>query len=169
MSFQRGPPARIRTKKEFKQTEAVSLYLKGYSQQEIEAEFEKRGYKTTRSVISRYITETRQEWRKKRMEDMDEILNRELRKLDELERKADELFDKFNPTGTELDETFECSKAASEWSKRKLEIMTMRHKLLGLNKPTKLDVESKNENVNVTEKTEATRAIILSRLSSKFE
>jgi hypothetical protein len=169
MSYPRGPPVYVRVEKEFKMTEAVALYLKGYTQQEIETEFKKRGYKTSRPAISRYISETRQEWRKKRMEDMDEVLNRELAKLDEMERKVDELFEKFNPAGTELEDTFECSKSASEWTKRRLEIMAMRHKLLGLNKPTKLDVESKNENINVREKTEATRAAILSRLSSKFE
>ena len=165
MGYPKGAPMAVRVKKEFKQTEAVDLYLKGYSQTEIEAEFALRGYPTARSVISRYISETRQEWREKRLQDMDVILDRELAALDKMERDAAELFEKFNPNNTEsgLDEPFDCSKEASEWTKTRLKIMEQRHKLLGMYKQ-KIDIEAKSEVINVTEQVEAARSSILSRL-----
>lgn len=171
MSFRPGAPLSLRVKKEFRMTEAVALYLDGYSQKGIEDEFTRRGYPTDRSTISKYLKQTRQEWKEKRMQDMDAILDRELAALDKMERDAAELFEKFNPNNEEsgLDEPFDCSKEAAEWTKTRLKIMEQRHKLLGLYKPVKLDIESKNENVNVTEKTEATRSSILGRLSKNVE
>ena len=171
MGYPKGAPMSQRVKKEYKMTEAVALYLKGYSQKEIEVEFERRGYATDRSSISKYLTETRKEWKERRMQDMDAILEKELAALDQMERDAAELFDKFNPNNEEsgLFEPFDQSKEAAEWTKTRLKIMEQRHKLLGLYKPVKLDIESKNENVNVTKQTEETRSSILSRLSSKLE
>lgn len=170
MGYPKGPPVSMVVTKEFKMTEAIKLYLAGYSQKQIEEEFERRGYPTTRSVISRYITETRNEWRERRMDDMEKILERELAKLDKMEKDAEELFGTFDPNSTEFDETFDCSKEANEWVKTRLKIMEQRHKLLGLYKPVKVDVESKNVNINAdAESTEAIRSEILSRLSKKPE
>jgi predicted transcriptional regulator len=174
MGYPTGPPVSRRVKKEYKQTVAVDLYLQGYSQQEIEEELRKRGYPSSRPAVSTYISETRNEWRQKRMEDMDIILERELAKLDQMEKDAAELFGKFNPNGqgedSTLDEPFDCSKEANEWIKTRLKIMEQRHKLLGLYKPVKVDVESKNVNINADpEQIAATRSEILRRLSTNFE
>lgn len=171
MAAKKGPDVSRMVSREFRKTEAVALYLKGFSQKEIEAEFEIRGYRVDRSQISRYISETRKEWTERRMQDMDVILEKELAALDKMERDAAELFEKFNPNNEQsgLFEPFDQSKEASEWTKTRLKIMEQRHKLLGLYKPVKLDIESKNENVNVTEITEKTRASILSRLAPKLE
>lgn len=170
MSFPVGASPRRRTLKEFKQTKAVELYLAGYSQIEIEEELTRLGYPADRSIISRYIKEAREEWKEKRMQDIDEILDRELAALSKMENDTAELFDKFKPDDEQTLEIFACSKEAAEWVKARLKIMEQRHKLLGLYKPMKLDIESKNENVNInTESVEAIRSEILSRLSKKSE
>lgn len=171
MSFPVGASPSRRTLKEFKQTKAVELYLQGYSQIEIEAKLTEMGYPADRSIISRYITDARKEWREKRMQDMDAILEKELAALEKMERDTAELFDRFKPFDDENDlDVFMASKEAAEWIKARLKIMEQRYKLLGLNKPIKLDVESKNENVNVNaEQSDAIRSEILSRLSPKSE
>jgi hypothetical protein len=165
-----GASVSKRVQREYKRTEVVDLYLKGYSQLQIVNEMERRETPVSRSTVCKYLAETREEWREKRMEDMDAILERELAKLDKMEQDAAELFDKFNPNATELDETFDCSKEANEWVKTQLKIMEQRHKLLGLYKPVKLDVDSKNVNINAAdpESIEAVRSSILSRLSPKY-
>jgi hypothetical protein len=160
--------AKAAFRKQFLMTETVALRLQGYSQREIREELRERGYAVGKSSISNYLIAAKNEWKASRMEDMEEILQRELAKLDKMEADASKLFTKFDPDGNAY-ETFDSSKEANEWTKTRLRIMEQRHKLLGLYKPVKLDIESKNENVNVTEQTEATRATILSRLSSKLE
>jgi small-conductance mechanosensitive channel len=103
------------------------------------------------------------------MDDMEIIIQAELKKLDQMEAEAAALFGKFNPETTEYDETFDSSKEANEWVKTRLKIMEQRHKLLGLYKPVKIDVESKNVNINAdAESIAATRSEILRRLSPKF-
>jgi len=155
---------------ELKQTEVVDLYAQGFSQSEIKEEFKKRGKEISIPTISNCISKTREEWTVQRMEDMDLILAKELSKLDKMEEEADAIFKKFNPDETEMESTFECSKEANEWTKTKLRIMEQRHKLLGLYKPVKLDVESKNVNVNANvDAAKETRSLILSRLSKKPE
>lgn len=155
--------------KEDKQTRVIELYRQGLSQTEIVAKFKSEGIAISPSTVSKFIKQAREDWRDTRLDDMDAIMEKELKKLDKLETDAQELFLKFNPTCTDLDETFDCSKEASEWVKNLLKIMEQRHKLLGLYKPVKLDVESKNTNVNIdAEQSEEIRREILSRLSPKY-
>lgn len=170
MAYPKGGSPQRRTLKEFKQTMAVELYLKGYTQIEIEEELARRGYPADRSLISRYIKETRAEWKEKRMQDIEAILDKELAALDKMEKDTAEIFDKFKPDDAQEMDVFACSKEAAEWIKARLKIMVERHKLLGLYKPQRLEIESKNENINVNaESVEAIRSDILSRLSKKSE
>jgi small-conductance mechanosensitive channel len=156
-------------KKEHYMTEVVDLYLQGNSQSQICKQFKERGTPISVSSVSNYIAQARQEWRVKRMDDMEIIIQAELKKLDQMEAEAAALFGKFNPETTEFDETFDSSKEANEWVKTRLKIMEQRHKLLGLYKPVKIDVESKNVNINAdAESIAATRSEILRRLSPKF-
>lgn len=166
----RGSKVKNSVIKEMKQTDVVDMYANGLTQAEIKEEFKKQGKQISLGTISNYISEARQEWTEKRMDDMDIILAKELSKLDKMEEEADAIFKKFNPDETDMESTFECSKEANEWTKTKLRIMEQRHKLLGLYKPVKLDVESKNVNVNANvDAAKETRSVILSRLSKKPE
>jgi len=156
-------------KKERYMTEVVDLYLQGSSQSEICKQFKERGTPISIPTVSNYIAQARREWREERMDDMDKIIQAELKKLDKMEEEAAALFGKFNPETTEFNETFDSSKEANEWVKTRLKIMEQRHKLLGLYKPVKVDVESKNVNINAdAESIAATRSEILRRLSPKF-
>lgn len=157
-------------KKERYMTEVVDLYLQGNSQTQICKMFKERNTPISVGTVSNYLAQARQEWREKRMDDMDEIIQAELKKLDEMEKEAAALFGKFNPEAGEFDETFDSSKEANEWVKTRLKIMEQRHKLLGLYKPVKVDVESKNVNINAdAESIAATRSEILRRLSPKYK
>jgi excinuclease UvrABC helicase subunit UvrB len=156
-------------KKERYMTEVVDLYLQGNSQSEICKQFKERGTPISIPTVSNYLAQARQEWRVERMDDMEVIIQAELKKLDKMEEEAAVLFGKFNPETTEFNETFDSSKEANEWVKTRLKIMEQRHKLLGLYKPVKVDVESKNVNINAdAESIAATRSEILRRLSPKF-
>lgn len=137
-------------------------------QKEIVKAFEAKGIKITQGTVSKAIKAARMEWKENRLEDMDKIMERELAKLDKMEEDSADLFDTFNPNATDL-EIFSASKEAAEWVKARLKIMEQRHKLLGLYKPVKLDIESKNENVNVNaEQSDEIRREILRRLSPKY-
>lgn len=155
--------------KEYKMSEVVRLAKQGMKQTDILKDLQSRGIAISSKSICTYLADARKEWRKTLLDDMDTIMERELSKLDRMESDAESLFETFNPNTTDL-EIFASSKEASEWVKARLKIMETRHKLLGLYKPIKLDVESKNENINVNaEQSDEIRREILSRLSPKSQ
>lgn len=174
MPRRNGKVDRISVSKDYKKTEVVRLYLEGNTQSNIKNILEQQGIKISVPMISKYLKEARVEWREQRLGDMDIVLERELTALDKMEDNANKLFNKFDPTsagsGVNIEDQFDSSKEASEWVKNTLKIMEMKHKLLGLYKPMKIDVESKSVNVNVNvESTEEIRSQILSRLSPRFK
>ena len=155
--------------KEYKQKIVVELYRDGHKQTEIPKIMKEMGIHVSAGSVSNYISDARKTWREEMVENMEAVLERELNKLDRMEQDAYEAFKKFNPTVTDLNETFDCSNEAIKWMQTMIKIMDQRQNLLGLKKPKKLEVESKNENINVSvESVEALRSQILSRLSPKY-
>lgn len=148
MIFLPGATLSRRVGKEFRQTKAIELYLKHYSQSQIADELEALGFPCDRSTISGYIAAARKEWRESRLNDMDEIFERELAELDEMEMEAVKLFIRFADHLDE-DDIYLSSKEASEWIKARLKIKEQRQKLLGLNSPVKMQ-HSGDVKINLT-------------------
>jgi predicted transcriptional regulator len=131
-----GASTSRRTEKEFKQTKAIELYLKHYSQSQISDELEKLGFPCERSTISYYIKDARAEWRKERIEDMDAIFERELAELDHMEMESVQQTMKIMDLLEE--DPLKAAKGFSDLGVYRLKIKKMRQDLLGLNAPLKM-------------------------------
>ena len=144
-----GASSADRTSKEYKQTKAVELYLKHMTLKQISKKLEEdEDIKVDFTTVSKYIKEARAEWKQARIEDMDEIYERELAELDDMESKTSVLFERFM-TRLEEDDPFLASKEAAEWIKARLKIKEQRQKLLGLNSPVKMQ-HSGTVSINLT-------------------
>jgi predicted transcriptional regulator len=118
-----------------------------------------------KSRVGVYLSEVREEWRKERLDDIEDVLQQELQSLDQMEQDVAAIFDKINPSDEEID-LFAASDAAVKLLQARLKIMEQRQKLLGLNKPVKVDV--KNETKIITaEQSKEIRSDILDRLTPK--
>ena len=126
-----GASVARRTEKEYNQTKAIELYLKHYNQYQIATELG-----LDRSTISIYIKDARREWREARINDMDEIFERELAELDQMEMES---VQKTMAIMDLLDEDpLKAAKGFSDLGVYRLKIKKMRQDLLGLNAPMKL-------------------------------
>lgn len=122
-----------RAEKENKMTLAVDMYVNKHMTLRQIAEVIGVDYTT----VSVYIKEARNEWRENRLTNMDEVLDRELAELDQMESETAVLFYRFKEH-LEADDPYLASKEAADWVKARLKIKEQRQKLLGLNSPIKM-------------------------------
>lgn len=134
-----GASTHKRVDKEAKKTRAVELYVKKHmSTREVAEEMSKdEDYEIHFATVADYIKEARNEWKEQRLQNMDEVFERELAELDALETETAKLFYDFEER-IRKDDPYQASKEANDWVKSRLKIKEQRQKLLGLNSPVKM-------------------------------
>jgi hypothetical protein len=122
----------------YRQKKVANLYLSGMNQEQIKEYLEKTEHiKVERTTISKDIKKVREGWIADAQIDIGEHTADTLAKLSRAELEAWDMYGKAKKVGKYGGNT------AGYWHKEILETLDRKSKLLGLNKPEKIDVNAK--------------------------